>query len=141
MTSRSITTISIILSLSLIVAIAATSTSAIQLTEAGKIKVRYTEVGQYFGKGNIVIKNLDSKKTIVSEKLNFEKQHHSQGKSCCVKTYDFSNKHNYQGDRLFVRVTANGGSWSQHEMLHLPSMSITVDMDEVWCGPDGDECD
>lgn len=106
-----------------------------------RIKVSYREVDQYFGNGNIVIKNLNSKKTIVSEKLNFQKQHDSQGKSCCVKTYDFKTKGNHEGDQLFVRVTANGGSWSQYETLHLGTMSIRVSMDEVWCGVDGDECD
>jgi hypothetical protein len=110
-------------------------------SSSSKIKVRYTEVNQYFGNGNIVIKNLDSKKTIVSEKLNFQKQHDSQGQNCCVKTYDFKTKGNHEDDRLFVKVTANGGSWSQHETLHLPNMSIRVSMDEVWCGVHGDECD
>jgi hypothetical protein len=118
-----------------------TTSDAHASSSSSKITVRYTEVGQYFGTGNIVIKNLDTKKTIVSEKLNFQKQHDSQGKNCCVKTYDFSNKGNHNGDRLFVKVTANGGSWSQSVNLHLGSMKITVSMDEVWCGVHGDECD
>lgn len=101
-----------------------------------KITVKYVGVDTYFGNGNVLIKNLHSKKTIVSEKLNFEKQHNSQGKNCCVKTYDFKKKGNYNGDQLLVRVTANGGSWSEYETLHLGSMSVRVSMDEVNCRDD-----
>ena len=77
----------------------------------------------------------------MSEKLNFQKQHDSQGKNCCVKTYDFKKKGNYEGDRLYVTVRANGGSWSQYADLHLPTTNVRVSMDEVWCGVHGDECD
>jgi uncharacterized ion transporter superfamily protein YfcC len=106
------------------------------LVEAGRFKVSYDGVDTYFGKGKIVIKNLDNGKTLVSEKLNFAKQHNSQGKSCCVKTYDFKDKGNHNGDELQVRVTANGGSWSQPETFHTGTIKVSVSMDEVNCGDD-----
>lgn len=100
--------------------------------EAGKIKVTFGDVSSYFGKGSIKITNLDSGKTLVSEKLNFAKQHANQGDDCCVKVYTFKNGGNDNGDQLRIKVKAAGGSWaSDGYTFHSGLIKMVIDLDEV----------
>ena len=101
--------------------------------EKGKIQVTYGDVSGYNGKANIQIKNLDKGQTLVSAKLNFGKQHASQGDHCCVKTYDFEWKGSRVGDHLGIKVTGGGGSWEDNSGYQLKkgTTKVSITLDEI----------
>jgi hypothetical protein len=102
-----------------------------QSSGIGKITVGYGDVGSYYGKGKIVIKNLDTGKTLVTHDLNFAKQHHNQGDNCCVKVYTFDKSGTHEGDEIFAKVTGGGGSWESGTYNYTKNLKMTIDLDEI----------
>jgi hypothetical protein len=102
-----------------------------QSSGIGKITVGYGDVGSYYGKGKIVIKNLDTGKTLVTHDLNFAKQHHNQGDNCCVKVYTFGKSGTHEGDEIFAKVTGGGGSWESGTYNYTKNLKMTIDLDEI----------
>ena len=102
-------------------------------SEKGKIQVTYGDVSGYNGKANIEIKNLDAGKTLVNAKINFGKQHASQGDHCCIKTYDFDLKGSRVGDKLGIKVTGGGGSWEDNSGYQLKkgTTKVSIGLDEI----------
>lgn len=111
--------------------------SAIQCTpdqsqnKQAKITVGYGDVGSYNGKGKVVIKNLDTGKTLVTHDLNFAKQHHNQGDKCCVKVYTFDSSGTHNGDRISIKVTGGGGSWVDENYIYKNNLRMSIDLDEI----------
>lgn len=102
-------------------------------SEKGKIQVTYGDVSGYNGKANIQIKNLDKGQTLVSAKLNFGKQHASQGEHCCIKTYDFDWKGSRVGDQVGIKVSGGGGSWEDNSGYQLKkgTTKVSITLDEI----------
>jgi len=100
-------------------------------TSVGTITVGYGSVGSYYGKGKIVIKNLDTGKTLVTHDLNFAKQHKNQGDDCCVKVYTFDKSGTHEGDEIFAKVTGGGGSWESGTYNYKNNLRMTIDLDEI----------
>jgi hypothetical protein len=97
----------------------------------GKITVGYGDVGSYYGKGKVVIKNLDTGETLVTHKLNFAKQHHNQGPDCCVKVYTFDKSGTHYGDRISAKVTGGGGSWESGTYNYKNNLRMSITLDEI----------
>ena len=97
----------------------------------GTITVTYGDVGSYFGKGHIVVKNLDNGKTLVTHDLNFAKQHNNQGDECCVKVYTFDKSKVDKGDQLGIKVTAAGGSWQDESHTYKKDLTVRMELDEI----------
>jgi hypothetical protein len=97
------------------------------------ITVGYGAVSDYYGKGKIVIKNLDTGKTLVNHDLNFAKQHRNQGDDCCVKVYRFdkSATHTHSGDKLSIKVTGGGGSWQGESWEYKKNLRVNMELDEI----------
>jgi hypothetical protein len=76
---------------------------------------------------------LDKGQTLVSAKLNFGKQHASQGDYCCGKTYDFEWKGSRVGDHLGIKVTGGGGSWEDNSGYQLKkgTTKVSITLDEI----------
>jgi len=58
-------------------------------TKVGSVTVGYGNVGSYYGKGKVIIKNEDTGKILIERCLNFAKQHENQGPDYRVKVYKF----------------------------------------------------
>ena len=97
----------------------------------GKITVTYVDVGGYNGKGKVVIKNLDTGKTLVTHALNFAKQHHNQGPDCCVKTYTFNTKGTHNGDDIAVKVFAAGETWINDPSNYTKNLKVDISLEEI----------
>lgn len=98
----------------------------------GKITVGYGDVGSYYGKGKVVIKNLDTGETLVKHDLNFAKQHHNQGPDCCEKTYTFDKSNTDKGDLIGIKVTGGGGSWTDNTGYeYKKNLRISITLDEI----------
>jgi len=105
----------------------------------GKIIVGYGDVGSYYGKGKIVIKNLDTGETLVTEDLNFAKQHTNQGNDCCVKVYTFDDSETDYGDRISAKVTGGGGSWESGPYKYENNLRMSITLDEIGEDVDGNK--
>jgi hypothetical protein len=105
--------------------------------EDGKITVGYGDVGLYYGKGKVVIKNLDTGETLVTHDLHFGKQHDSQGDKCCVKVYPFDDSNTRNGDRLSLKVTGGGGSWTDETYTYKNNLRMSITLDEIGEDVDG----
>jgi hypothetical protein len=97
----------------------------------GKITVGYGDLGSYRGTGRVVIKNIDTGKTLVTHDLNFAKQRDSQGNGCCVKTYTFDSNLAHNGDALKVVVTGGGGSWESGPEIYKDNLRVSMTLDEI----------
>ncbi|CAN5521531.1 hypothetical protein BH18THE1_BH18THE1_12780 [soil metagenome] len=97
----------------------------------GKITVGYGDLGGYDGKGKIVIKNLDTGKTLVTHELNFAKQYANQGNDCCEKTYTFDKSDTHKGDQISAIVTAKDGSWDSGAFEYEDNLRMSVELDEI----------
>ena len=99
----------------------------------GKIRVVYDELGSYNGKGKVVIKNMDTGKTLVTHDLNFAKQRANQGDNCCVKVYTFDKSGTHNGDHLSIKVTGGGGSWTDDSGFYTykKNLEMGIDLDEI----------
>jgi hypothetical protein len=88
--------------------------------------VVYDDVGSYYGKGKVIIKNEDTGKTLVERNLNFTEQHRNQGPDCCVKIYKFDDKETHEGDDISAKVIAGGGSWESSPLNYTKNLTINI---------------
>jgi hypothetical protein len=100
-------------------------------TQEGSITVGFGNVGSYYGKGKVIIKNEDTGKILVERGLNFAKQHHNQGPDCCVKVYKFDANEARGGDDISAKVTAGGGSWVSGPFNYTKNLRISIVLDEI----------
>ena len=99
-----------------------------------KIDVVYGDVGGYVGMAKVKIWNIDNEgKILVQKDLNFAKQYDEQGDNCCEKVYSFKKDGNLAGDRVGIKVTGGGGSWSDvgNYVLEKGTTFVGIDLDEI----------
>jgi hypothetical protein len=117
----------VLISIGLIVA---GSSSHVEAKSSGKLKVTFTDYGNYRGKVKVTLKNLDISKTLVKSTFSFAHVHDSPP----TATFKFSTKGSEYGDQVELRVTGNGGSWTFPELDYRNTMHFAASLEEIDCG-------
>ena len=128
-------TISLVIALAVVLVLAPSLGGApVEAAKKWKIDVSFGDLGGYTGKAKIIIWNVDNEgKVLVKKDLNFAKQRAEQGDDCCHKTYSFKKDGNQAGDRLGIKVSGGGGSWSDigNYQLEKGTTHVSITLDEI----------